>query len=232
MNGRGRRSDQPDGDGVLGRAHRVEMGGPGRRLDNRLPDTPATPRSGRGRAAGVRGEHTEHGGHVHGRHAGSTARVPCSGDQCGGPEPTLELRQRDPVGPGTAPGNEKGRAPGRAARSKRRPPGERKPPWSVSPRILRSGVRCPLAPTPVPATRGIEPAGADQTEGAESETGHMYHIHSRTGARNECPGGIKILLVTTALILAVLLTGCSLHCSSLPRSQAPNLRIKQLRALP
>ena len=26
MNGRGRRSDQPDGDGVLGRAHRVETG--------------------------------------------------------------------------------------------------------------------------------------------------------------------------------------------------------------
>ena len=69
-------------------------------------------------------------------------------------------------------------------------------------------------------------------KGLNSDTGHMHHIHSRTGARNECPGGIKILPVTTALILAVLLTGCSLHCSSLPRSQAPNLRIKQLRALP
>ena len=36
-----------------------------------------------------------------GRHAGSAARVPGSGAQYGGPEPTLELRQRDPVEPGT-----------------------------------------------------------------------------------------------------------------------------------
>ena len=56
-------------------------------------------------------------------HAGSAARIPSSGDQCGGPEPTLEIRQRDPVGPGTAPGNEKCHTQGRAARSKRRPPG-------------------------------------------------------------------------------------------------------------
>ena len=49
----------------------------------------------------------------------------------------------------------------------------RKPSWNVPPRILRSGVRCPLAPAPVPARSGIEPAGADQTEGAEQR--HRTH---------------------------------------------------------
>ncbi len=53
-------------------------------------------------------------------HAGSAARIPSSGNQYGGPEPTLEKCQRDPVGPGTAPGNEKCHTQGRAVRSKRK----------------------------------------------------------------------------------------------------------------
>ena len=35
------------------------------------------------------------------------------------PRPTLEARQRDPAGPGTAPGSERGRTQGRAARSRK-----------------------------------------------------------------------------------------------------------------
>ena len=36
-------------------------------------------------------------------------------------------------------------------------------------------------------------------KGLNSDTGHMHHSHSRTGARNECPY-IMILLVTTGTL--------------------------------
>ena len=37
----------------------------------------------------------------------------------------------------------------------------------------------------------------------QTEQRHMYHSHSRTGARNEYPGGIKILPATTGYGSAV-----------------------------
>ena len=58
------------------------------------------PTLGEDHLSGVRGGHTEPGGHVHGHghNDGSAACLPGEGDQRGRHRPRLQLRQRDPVG--------------------------------------------------------------------------------------------------------------------------------------
>ena len=93
-NPRRTRTRQPDGNAQLRRFDHPQLDRTQGRLNNQLPDTATTTRRGRKFAYCARGQHRQHGHHIH-RHqhrAGYPVRVPRQSPQLSWAQPLVELR--------------------------------------------------------------------------------------------------------------------------------------------